>query len=196
MGYLRILLEGLWRIRYYILVSTIAFAVGIVVGVIVWEDMAQQVMNEFGNINEILSMGALEVYLYILQHNLFIAFPLSYGLGITVVAPIIIMLVNGAGVSALVVYFEATMGIPAVFSIAAMLPHGVLEVPAVILAASTGIDFGVSTWLKVFKRISMEEYKKRLKQQVTILLLVFILLVTAAAIETGLIMMASSFYNV
>ncbi len=195
MGYFKILLEGLWRIRYYILVSIVAFAVGIVVGVIVWEDMAKQVMNEFGNVNEILSMGALEIYLYILQHNLFIAFPLSYGLGITVVAPIIIILVNGAGVSALVVYFESTMSIPAVFSIAAMLPHGVLEIPAIILAASTGIDFGVSTWLKVFKKISMEEYKKRLRQQVAILLLVFLLLVAAAAIETGLIMMASSFYN-
>ena len=61
MSYFRILLEGLWRIRYYILVSTIAFAAGIVVGVIVWEDMAQQVMNEFGDVNAILSMGALEV---------------------------------------------------------------------------------------------------------------------------------------
>ncbi len=196
MGYFELLVKGLKRIKYYILVNTAAFAIGIIVGVLMWRDMAEQVINELGDINSLLSMGSLEVFLYILQHNMFIAYPLSYALGITIMVPAIIMLVNGAGVSALVVYFEATTGIPAVFSVAAMLPHGVLEVPAVILAASTGIDFGVSTWLKIFKKISMDEYKNRLKQQAVILLLTFILLVAAAAIETGLIVLATSFYNV
>lgn len=194
MGYLGLLVNGLKRIKYYILVNIIAFATGIIVGVFVWQNLAGQVINEFGDISNLLSRGPLDVFLYILQHNMFIAYPLSYALGITVIIPAIIMLVNGAGVSALVVYFEATTGIPAVFSVAAMLPHGVLEVPAVILAASTGIDFGVSTWLKIFKKIPMEEYLKRLKQQALILSLVLILLVMAAAIETALIMLSLSLY--
>ena len=196
MGYFGLLVEGLKRIKYYILVNIAAFTIGVIVGVLMWQDIAEQAINELGDINSLLSMGPLEVFLYILQHNMFIAYPLSYVLGITIIVPAIIMLVNGAGVSALVVYFEATTGIPAVFSVAAMLPHGVLEVPAVILAASTGIDFGVSTWLKIFKRISIDEYRVRLKQQASILLLTFILLAAAAAIETGLIVLATSFYNV
>ncbi len=195
MGYIGLLVEGLKRIRYYIMVNVVAFGTGIIVGIIMWKDLAEQVMNELGDINNLLSLSPLDVFLYILQHNMFIAYPLSYALGITVIVPAIIMLVNGAGVSALVVYFEATTGVPAVFSVAAMLPHGVLEVPAVILAASTGIDFGVSTWLKIFKKISMDEYKNRIKQQAAILLLTFVLLTTAAAIETGLIVLATSFYS-
>ncbi len=196
MGYFKVLLEGLKRIKYYILVNSVAFILGIVIGAIMWHEMAEQVINELGDINEIVSMGPLEVFLYILQHNMFIAYPLSYALGITVIVPALIMLINGAGVSALVIYFEATTGIPAVFSVAAMLPHGVLEVPAIILAASAGIDFGVSTWLKLLKKISMEEYRERLKQQGVILILVLLLLIVAAAIETGLIVMATSFYNI
>ncbi len=194
MGYFRLLVKGLKRIKYYILVNIAAFTIGIIVGVLMWQDLAEQVMNEFEDINNLLSMGPLDVFLYILQHNMFIAYPLSYVLGITVIIPALIMLINGAGVSALVVYFEATTGIPAVFSVAAMLPHGVLEVPAVILAASTGIDFGVSTWLKILKKIPMEEYLERLKQQAVILLFVLILLVIAAAIETALIMLSLSLY--
>lgn len=183
--------SGLKRIKYYIITNTIAFVMGVILGVLFWDTIGEQLSKELYDITKELSVNPLYTYIYILGHNLVIAIPLGFFLGITIAAPTIIALVNGVGISAIVVYAQEKLGIPAILSIYAMLPHGVFEVPAFIIATSCGIDFGVSTWKKILNRIPSEEYKARLKEEAALLLISVILFAIAAAIESSLIILAS-----
>ena len=183
--------SGLKRIKYYVVTNTIAFVMGTMVGVLYWDIIGEQLSKELYGIAEELSANPLYTYIYILGHNLMIAIPLGFFSGITIAAPTIIALVNGASISAIVVYVQEKLGVPAILSIYAMLPHGVFEVPAFIIATSCGIDFGVSTWKRILNKISSGKYKARLKEEVALLLVSVILFAIAAAIESSLIILAS-----
>lgn len=183
--------SGFKRIKYYIITNTIAFIMGAILGLLFWDIIGEQLFRELYDITKELPVNPLYTYMYILGHNLIIAIPLGFLLGITIIAPTIIALINGVGISAMVVYIQEKLGIPVILSIYVILPHGVFEIPALIIATSCGIDFGISTWKKILNKISSKEYKTRLKEEVALLLISVILFVMAAAIESSLIILAS-----
>lgn len=184
-------LSGLKRIKYYAIANTVVFVLGIILGTMYWDTMGKQIADELYNITKEIIGNPLYTYAYILGHNLLIAIPLGFFLGVTIIAPTIVTLINGLGISAVVVYMQEEVGVPILLSIYAMLPHGVFEVPALLLATSCGIDFGVSTWKRILRKMSNEEYKQRLREELALITVVVILLVIAAAVETSLIVLAS-----
>ena len=185
-------ISGLKRIKYYILVVTIAFILGSLLGVFYWNILGEQLFESMSSIAEEITVNPLYTYTYILSHNLLIIIVIGFLLGVTIIAPPLVALFNGLGISSIVVYVQEKLGIPAIISVYSMLPHGVFEIPALIISTATGVDFGVTLWKKIFKRIEKEEYIHRLKQQLALALTSILLLVVAAAIETSLIMLASS----
>ncbi len=185
-------ISGLKRIKYYILVVTIAFLLGGLLGVFYWNVLGEQLFESMSGIVEEITVNPLYTYAYILSHNLLIVVVIGFLLGVTIITPPLVALFNGLGISSIVVYVQEKLGIPAIISVYSMLPHGVFEIPALIVSTATGVDFGVTLWKKIFKRIEKEEYIHRLKQQLALALTSILLLVVAAAIETSLIMLASS----
>ncbi len=183
-------ISGLKRIKYYILVVTIAFILGSLLGVFYWNILGEQLFESMSSIAEEITVNPLYTYTYILSHNLLIIIVIGFLLGVTIIAPPLVALFNGLGISSIVVYVQEKLGIPAIISVYSMLPHGVFEIPALIISTATGVDFGVTLWKKIFKRIEKEEYIHRLKQQLALALTSILLLVVAAAIETSLIILA------
>jgi stage II sporulation protein M len=71
------------------------------------------------------------------------------------------------------------------FVIATILPHGVVEIPTILLSASMGVGLGYSVIHRLLKRKGLTRY---VKDSLTIFVMrVIPLLVLAAGIETALI---------
>ncbi len=96
--------------------------------------------------------------------------------------PILALTVNGwllAVVSA-VVTEEKSLG----FLLAGVLPHGIIELPALILGQAAALSFGTAAILALFKKERRTLLLPNLKQNLRYLLIAFTLLLPAAIIET------------
>ena len=98
------------------------------------------------------------------------------------VMPIIALLLNGwllSFISALVVQ-ERSLG----FVLAALLPHGIFEIPALIIGEAAALSFGVAAMMALVSPEKRELLLPNLKQNLRYLIVAGVLLVPAAIIET------------
>jgi stage II sporulation protein M len=65
-----------------------------------------------------------------------------------------------------------------------LLPHGVFEIPAIIIGEAAALSFGAMVIMALFSPKRRSQLLPNLKQNLKYLLLAFILLVPAAIIET------------
>ena len=96
--------------------------------------------------------------------------------------PILTLTLNGwllAFISA-IVSREESLG----FVLAALLPHGIIELPALILGEAAALSFGTAVILAIFKKERRNLLLPNLKRNVKYLVIALILLVPAAIIET------------
>ncbi len=96
--------------------------------------------------------------------------------------PVLSLTVNGwllAFVAAVVVQ-EKSLG----FVLAGLLPHGIFELPALILGQAAALSFGTVVIIALFKKERRERLLPSLKQNLRYLTLAIALLLPAAIIET------------
>jgi len=96
--------------------------------------------------------------------------------------PIVVLTLNGwllAFVAAIIVQ-EKSFG----FVLAGLLPHGVFELPALIMGEAAAFSFGTAAILALFKKERRNLLLPNLKQNLRYLLIAFALLLPAAIIET------------
>ena len=96
--------------------------------------------------------------------------------------PIVVLTLNGwliAFVAAIIVQ-EKSLG----FVIAGLLPHGVFELPALIIGEAAALSFGAAVMLALFKKERRSLLLPNLKRNSIYLLIAFTLLLLAAIIET------------
>ncbi|MFC1847578.1 stage II sporulation protein M [Chloroflexota bacterium] len=124
------------------------------------------------------------VFMFIFFKNvsaILISFVLS---PIFCLVPAMALFINGGllgSISALVVQ-EQSLG----FLLAGLLPHGVIELPAFIMGEAVALSFGTSVMLALFRRKREGPLLPHLKQNLRYLVVVIILLLPAALIETYL----------
>ena len=97
-------------------------------------------------------------------------------------APILSLTVNGwllAFISSAVVQ-EESLG----FVLAALLPHGIFEIPALIIGQAAALSFGTMAILALLKKGKRNLLLPNLKQNLRYLLVALALLLPAAIIET------------
>jgi stage II sporulation protein M len=97
------------------------------------------------------------------------------------IAPVIFLVVNGAILGAVIPVAAATSGLWR--SIMTIVPHGILELPAIFLGTSIGLKLGMHPWLRLAGKADttlMSELGHGLRLYFTIILP---LLLLAAAIE-------------
>ena len=130
----------------------------------------------------ILALPKPLIALFIFLKNtlaLLISFVLS---PIFCLVPILALITNGwmiAFVSTLVIK-EESLG----FLLAGLLPHGIFELPALILGQAAALSFGTMAILALFKKERRNLLLPSLKQNLRYLIVALALLLPAAIIET------------
>ncbi|MEK6820099.1 MAG: stage II sporulation protein M [Nanoarchaeota archaeon] len=176
--------EYLKESRIYFLIVVLLFLASFIVGCafpVFFNEAIEEFMRNV--LSETETMNFLQLFLFILQNNLSTAFTgMVFGL-VLGVFPILISLLNGYVLG--YVSGEVVM-IAGLSSLLRLLPHGIFELPALIISLGLGIKLGSFIFVKNKKRQLVHD----LKNSFRIFLLVIIpLLFVAALIEAGLIMM-------
>jgi stage II sporulation protein M len=172
--------------KRWILIAICLFVIGMVVGFIAPSSLASLAAEDIAALEELAGFLAtlppFAVLIIIFIKNvsaLVISFIFS---PILCLFPIMALVVNGwllAFVSAAVVQ-ERSLG----FVLAALLPHGVFELPAIIIGEAAALSFGAMAIVALFSKGRRNQLLPNLKQNLRYLGIACALLLPAAIIET------------
>lgn len=132
--------------KYFIVLSVI-FVLSVVYGMYSYYNdpvEAGSIMTEFADMFEwVASLNLLEIMLLIFVNNTVKAF-MAIVLGVFVgIFPLYFVTVNGYFIG--VVVYDAIQKEGALYVLAAILPHGIIELPVILFASAIGIRIGIST---------------------------------------------------
>ena len=176
------------RYRLWVFIATGLFVIGLGIGLIVSITMPTGIADFFSEELSVLeelatafgpSHAITAIFIFFKNASaLLFCFIFS---PILCLLPVLSLLLNGSLISfiSVIVVEEESLG----FLLAGLLPHGIFEIPAMIIGQAAALYFGVSVIVALFSReknILMPRFKQSLKY----LLIAFILLVPAAIIET------------
>ncbi len=170
----------------WVLVAIALFAIGIAFGLATPASIADFLAEDLGAFEEqlgiILALPKLLMAIFIFIKNtsaLVISFALS---PILCLAPILALIVNGWLIAfvASAVVSEKSLS----FLLAGLLPHGIFELPALILGEAAALSFGAMTIVALLKKERRKLLLPVLKQNLRYLMIALALLVPAAIIET------------
>ncbi len=147
----------------------------------IYEQQANALINEtFSSFEFVKEWESYKVFLFILVNNATKAFA-AMVLGIFFgIVPLLFVLLNGFLIGCVVSVFGRKMGIGIIL---ALLPHGILEIPAILLSCAYGFELGILFYRKIRKSYADLNYailgtmKKFLKIPLP-------LLIVAAFVET------------
>lgn len=138
--------ETLRELRPYLFAATVVLALGMATGIalpVLLPDAARSMgegVSEFIDLARDLSQG--ELFLFIVVNNTVKALAMMY-LGVFFgLVPALFLLFNGAALAVVVAGFSLTVGVGA--AAAALLPHGVIELTAIVVAAALGLRLGAT----------------------------------------------------
>lgn len=130
------------------------------------------------------NMGFLELFWFIFFNNLKVSFFGMIGGIFFGIFPIFESFVNGYLLGFVA---EKTVTIDGIFSLWRILPHGIFELPAVFISLGLGLRLG----LVIFRRKGQRNFKETFGELFRVFVFVVIpLLILAAIIESGLIVLA------
>lgn len=177
-----------WRYIYesrrYIYFAALIFLLFALIGFIFPAPASiAEAIREFVNqlVNKTRDFNTLQLILYIFQNNLLASlFGLFLG-GFLGLFPLFASIVNGYVVGFVAKKVSASEGL---ISLWKLIPHGIFELPAVLISFGIGIRLGMS----LFSRKADGEFIRRLKLSSKVFIFVVIpLLIIAAIIEGFLI---------
>lgn len=172
--------------KRWIFIAILLFAIGLIFGLAtpisitstISEDIT--VLDEFSGM--LASLPSILIFILIFAKNvsvLLFSFALS---PIFCLMPIIALTINGwvlAIVSTIAVE-KTSLG----FVLAALLPHGIIEIPALMLGEAAALSFGTIVTLSLFNKEKRKLLVPNLKQNLKYLTIALALLLPAAIIET------------
>ena len=183
-------LKSLWP---YILIATVIFVISIIIGLLVNPEISRNIIEELKEtLAPLESLGPLALLIVIILNNTIKAL-FSIILGIVVGLPSLLFVgFNGFTIGVVVSAFQYDIGfIPMVAGLA---PHGIIEIPLLLLSTSLGLIVGMEVIKFIARRKS--QVKATLKQSL-ILYAKWILpgLIIAALIEVFITPLAIIFFN-
>jgi stage II sporulation protein M len=178
-------LEYIYFLRKYLLIITDIFILSLIIGLLVSiknpglsENYLEMFKESFGWIK---TLNPLVIMLLIFLNNALkslLALVLGLGLGII---PVLFVAGNGIILSMLADTISRQQG--TLFVMAAILPHGIIEVPAILISAGIGLRLGYVMYLSL--KGTRTEIKQELRQGVRFYMRVILpLLFIAAMVET------------
>ena len=174
--------------KRWVLIAVALFVIGLVVGLTPQPEIAGLMAGDLAALEELAgllsTLPQFVIFLIIFFKNvsaMVISFILS---PILCLVPILTLALNGwllAFVSNLVVQQES-IG----FVLAGVLPHGIFEIPALIIGQAAALSFGSMAILALFRKDKRPLLLPNIKQDLKYLLMAVALLLPAAIIETYL----------
>jgi stage II sporulation protein M len=136
-------------LKPYIVLSTIVFALSIAVGYIAYGIYPEYAMQSISGLEELVEMleglSLLEIMLVIFINNtiaMFIAILFGIVLGIV---PLLVLVLNGFIIGTIVRLLLVENGLA--FIVAGLVPHGIIEIPLLLLSTSIGMKIGYEVLL-------------------------------------------------
>jgi len=186
LGQIRELYKPDTSYKKWLIIAISLFVVGFVSGLNAPASMVNLLSEEITALDELADFLAplpqFVVFVIIFLKNtstLLLSFILS---PILCLLPILALTLNSwllASVSVIIAQEESFW-----FVLAGLLPHGIFELPALIIGEAAALSFGTAAMLALFKKESRNLLLPNLKQNLGYLLIAFALLLPAAIIET------------
>jgi len=172
--------------KKWIFIAIFLFGIGLTLGFATPASVSSLISEDIAALEEqlasILALPKFLIAIFIFAKNvsvLLLSFILS---PIFCLVPIVTLIANGwilSFVSTLVVQ-ETSLG----FVLAGLLPHGIFELPALILGQAAALNFGTIAVLALFRKGGRNLLLPSLRLNVKYLLIAVALLLPAAIIET------------
>ena len=168
-----------------VIVAILLFGIGFTLGLAFQASIPNIFAEDLGTLEQLTSI--LAPFTVVMAAVIFVkntvALVISFILSpIFCLAPIIALIVNGGLVAFVssVVISEKSLG----FLLAGLLPHGVFEIPALIMGEAAALHFGTMATVALFKKEKRGLLVPSLKKNMRYLILALALLIPAAIVET------------
>jgi stage II sporulation protein M len=164
-------------------VFSVSFAVGVLISVIypgASEKLLEMLKDTYGGIT---ALDPFERMIEIFKNNVSTCFMALLG-GLAVgILPLFIVAINGAVLGILVDLFFKKQG--AFFVIAAIMPHGIIELPMVLISVGIGFRLGHTAYLSMIHQKTMHELINEITNGVLFYIRIVVpLLLLAALVES------------
>ncbi len=177
------------RYKYWVLIAAGLFVIGLCIGLAVSANMPDTIVSLFSEelaaLEELASIlgpfQATTAIIIFFKNVSALLFSFVFS-PILCLLPIMALVLNGSLISFVSVIVAQEESLALV--LAAMLPHGIFEIPALIIGEAAALSFGAATIIAVFSRGRRNQLLPNFKTNLKYLILAFILLVPAAIIET------------
>lgn len=179
-----------------LLVSTILFAVGIVAGILLVEPLGnylREQLQQLQVVKEQLNQGQhveLNYFVFIFLNNAIKSVLIIY-LGIFIgIIPVIFLVMNGMIIGFLLRTYDMQGQDVVTLIVKGLLPHGIFEIPAILIAAAYGLKFGklvldsLTTWNPAGRVQLRVAWKQFMRSTITASFWLVIILFVAAIIES------------
>ncbi|BAQ34920.1 putative membrane protein [Dehalococcoides sp. UCH007] len=177
------MVRDIMNYKKWLILAAAIFSAGIITGLFAPVDLiADQLTGLEDTANALESISTLGIFLVILIKNalvLLMAFVLS---PVLLIYPVSSLFLNGWILSAVGVLFAREESLLAV--IAGILPHGIFELSAFVIAQAAALSFGMMAMRSVFSRDARSQLNANFRHNLHYLGIGMALLIPAAAIET------------
>ena len=173
------------KYRWWILIAILLFGIGIVFGLTAPAGIASLLSEELAaleELGEVLAPFTFSMFIFIFIKNA-VALLASFILSpIFCLVPILALTVNGwlVALVSTIVMEEESLG----FVLAGLLPHGIIELPALFIGEAAALSFGAMAVVALFKKEKRNLLLPSLKQNLKYLCIALALFLPAAVIET------------
>lgn len=183
-----------YQIRAYVYIVVALWAFSTLIGAtmaLAMPQESQQFVEAISNqMKPLLSDSSFTLMLNIFVNNTR-ACLLEVGLGLGLgVIPLLIVFVNGIAMGLVIALAMSQTG--PLFMAAALLPHGIIEIPAVVISAAIGLRFGHCVLLAVLRQAV--DLKKELVEGVSVFIFWLIPLLFVAAFVESYVTVALLYY--
>ena len=179
------------RMNQYLRLSLLIFVIGLVLGAVFAKPLQTALSPLMTDLKTLAlgmkheTFGAMMMTLFL--HNLRTSVFMMVGGILFGIFPALFVLVNGALVGYVIaITYQTTHVNPFLLFAAGILPHGIFEIPAYLLASAFGIRAGVVLIRTMGRHLEHDNWRKLGKDMVPTLVIVVVLLFVAANIETGI----------
>ena len=171
--------------RRWILVAVGLFAIGMAFGLAMPDDTVNLFAEDLAAIEELAKLlvpfkFSTAAFIF-LKNTSALLFSFIFS-PLLCLVPVLALTVNGWLLSfvSVTVIKQESVGL----LLAALLPHGILEIPALIIGEAAALSFGTMTIIALISRKRRNQLIPNLKQNIKYMALAFALLLPAAIIET------------
>jgi stage II sporulation protein M len=172
--------------RKYLIIAAILFALGLSLGLLIPIDGFSLLSGELEALEEIAGfispLPQASLFLFIFLKNLSVIVISFLFSPLFCLVPVLVLVINGGviGLVSAMVIKETSF----LYLIAGLLPHGILELPALLIGEAFVLSFGMAVVQSLSGKEQKGQIKTSLRMNLKYLIISFSLFLGAALIET------------